>query len=158
MPPDHRPALYHDLHGRQLTAEEDRNRLSAERILAILCRLLQPRSLLDVGCGLGTWLHCAAEMGIGDLQGIEGPWFESATARIDPAQVMIHDLEQDFDLGRRFDVVTCLEVAEHLSAAVAERFVATLVRHGPAATTTSTSASCPIGLTCSAALASGRWM
>ena len=51
---------------------------------------------------------------------------------IGPDRVQIQDLEKGFDLGRRFDLVISLEVAEHLSAAAAERFIASLTRHGPA--------------------------
>src|SRR5262249_49881456 len=39
------------------------------------------------------------------------------------------DLEQPFDLGRRFDLAISLEVAEHLSAAAAAGVVASLARH-----------------------------
>lgn len=40
------------------------------------------------------------------------------------------DLESDFSLGERFDLVQCLEVAEHLSPASGPTLVASLVRHG----------------------------
>jgi hypothetical protein len=41
------------------------------------------------------------------------------------------DPERSFDLGRRFDLVVCLEVAEHLSADAADQFIASLTRHVP---------------------------
>ena len=41
-----------------------------------------------------------------------------------------HDLTTPFSLGRRFDLVQSLEVAEHLPAHLADRFVADLVAHG----------------------------
>lgn len=43
---------------------------------------------------------------------------------------MPRDLRGEFNLGRRFDLVQCLEVAEHLPATSAQALVETLVRHG----------------------------
>ena len=40
------------------------------------------------------------------------------------------DLEKTLSCGRKFDLVICLEVAEHLHEQAAERFVADLVEHG----------------------------
>jgi SAM-dependent methyltransferase len=42
------------------------------------------------------------------------------------------DLELPLELGRRFDLAISMEVAEHLSPASAERFVADLARLAPA--------------------------
>src|SRR5207247_712808 len=47
-----------------------------------------------------------------------------------PEQAILNiDLEKAFDLGRRFDLVVCLEVAEHLSPPAAASFVESLTRH-----------------------------
>ena len=40
-----------------------------------------------------------------------------------------HDLSTPLNLGRRFDLVTCLEVAEHLPLEAAETFIDSLCRH-----------------------------
>ncbi len=40
------------------------------------------------------------------------------------------DLNRGFDLHRRFDLVICLEVAEHIEPENADRLVESLVRHG----------------------------
>ncbi len=87
-----------------------------------------PQSLLDVGCGWGTWLRAAKALGIADVNGIDAqalPEYDD----LDGA-VMVRDLSQPFDLGRRFDVVLCLEVAEHLDDAHAASLIASLCRHG----------------------------
>ena len=87
-----------------------------------------PRSLLDVGSGLGTWLRAAKALGIADVVGIDA----QALPEYDDlgCEVIVQDLSRPFDLGRRFDVILCLEVAEHLDEASAENLVATLCRHG----------------------------
>lgn len=130
MAEDNRSEVYHDLHGRQLAAQELQNHESARRLFNILFEYVQPSSLLDVGCGLGTWLRVAQDLGIRDVRGLEGNWLDPAKLVVDPALVTISDLEQGFALQRKFDLVVCLEVAEHLSKAVAETFVACLAAHG----------------------------
>jgi hypothetical protein len=63
--------------------------------------------------------------------GVDGPYVDRCRLRIDPAEFCAADLSGPVDLGRRFDLVQSLEVAEHLSADKAETFVETLVRHSP---------------------------
>ena len=128
---DPRNDIYHDLHARQLASEEAANTYSAERILDIIFRYYRPDSVLDVGCGLGTWLKVIESQNIRDIRGIDGSWLAPASLRVAPACIETRDLEEEFDLGRRFDLVICLEVAEHLDEKVAEIFVNTLTRHAP---------------------------
>ena len=126
---DSRPGTYQHLHQGQLKTQEDANRLSADCILGIVWEYLQPNSVLDVGCGLGTWLAAVQRRGVTDVRGIDGPWLTASGVACDPALVQISDLETGFDLSRRFDLLICLEVAEHLSPEAADRFVASLVKH-----------------------------
>jgi SAM-dependent methyltransferase len=127
---DERETIYCDLQGNQLESQEIQNRISAEKIFNILFNLYKPNSILDVGCGLGTWLSVARELGVENIFGIEGPWLNPKQLRIDPEYVAIQDLEQPFNLHRSFDLVISLEVAEHLSTNVASIFIASLVSHG----------------------------
>src|SRR5882672_1383750 len=129
---DKRDWEYTDLQSQQLMQEAEQNRLSADAILSILFQSYMPHSVLDVGCGLATWLACAAKRGVPIIKGVDGPWLNPALLEIAPHLVQIRDLEQGFDLGERFDLVICLEVAEHLSEEAAARFIASLVRHAPA--------------------------
>ncbi len=129
---DNRHNLYSDLHGRQLTGEEEDNHYSAARILTILFGYYRPQSVLDVGCGIGSWLRAASELGVCDVAGIEGHWLDRGLLQVSPEFVQACDLERGFDLNRRFDLTISLEVAEHLSHDSAPGFVASLVRHAPA--------------------------
>lgn len=126
---DPRMTIYQDLHHNQLRRQEDANRHSAALILTELFRRYAPRSVLDVGCGLGTWLEVAQSLGVSDILGIEGDWLDRSLVRIPEQQILNLDLERSFDLGRCFDLLICLEVAEHLRAEAAARFVESLVRH-----------------------------
>ncbi|HEY5011749.1 MAG TPA: methyltransferase domain-containing protein [Acidimicrobiia bacterium] len=105
---------------------------SAETVVPIVVDLLHPASVLDVGCGRGTWLHVFAQCGVGEILGLDGPHIAAADLEIPPDAFVGRDLTQPFDLGRRFDLVVSLEVAEHLPPHSAAAFVASLVAHAPA--------------------------
>ncbi|MBO0696584.1 MAG: class I SAM-dependent methyltransferase [Verrucomicrobia bacterium] len=123
--------IYQDLHN-QLNTEEASNRFSAECILDILWDYMQPSSVLDVGCGIGTWLAALQSRNVKDVYGIDGPWLNPGNLTCDRSLVQVCDLEAGFNLGRRFDLVVCLEVAEHLSPNAAEHFVESLTKHSAA--------------------------
>ena len=100
--------------------------------MPIVIDLLQPASVLDVGCGEGTWLSEFVRRGVTDVIGIDGPHVSQANLDIPTALFVPQDLSVPFDLGRRFDLVVSLEVAEHLEPTTADAFVAGLVAHGSA--------------------------
>jgi SAM-dependent methyltransferase len=111
---------------------DDDVRGSADVVVPIVVDRLHPGSVLDVGCGRGTWLHVFAESGVADIFGIDGPHISSSDLEIPVDRFRPHDLDEPFDLGRRFDLATCLEVGEHLDASAAPTLVASLVAHAPA--------------------------
>ena len=46
---------------------------SARRVVPVVLELLRPRSVVDVGCGLGMWTSVFGEQGVAELLGIDGP-------------------------------------------------------------------------------------
>lgn len=88
-----------------------------------------PSSLLDVGCGPGAWLRAASEMGVRDVCGIDGVDLPASELMIDKAHFKHIDLETNWSLGRKFDLVLCLEVAEHLSEVAARILIQALTVH-----------------------------
>jgi hypothetical protein len=86
--------------------------------------------VLDVGCGIGTWLKVARSRG-SDIKGVEGSWLDKSKLQVEPALVEVVDLEKSFRLGRRFDLAISLEVAEHLSESAANHFIESLTAHAP---------------------------
>jgi len=103
---------------------------SARRVVPRLTTALPLRSVVDFGCGQGAWLRAWSETGA-DVMGVDGPYVDRRDMLIDAENFRAADLANPIDLGRRFDLVQSVEVAEHLPAAKAESFVDTLVAHGP---------------------------
>jgi SAM-dependent methyltransferase len=90
--------------------------------------LMHP-SVLDVGCGTGTWLRAALDSGASVVLGIDGVAIASDRLLIPPSCFLVRDLTKPIDLGRRFDLAICLEVGEHLALEHAETLVRTLAGH-----------------------------
>jgi hypothetical protein len=95
---DARHHLYENLHRDQLVQQEEVNRASARLILELLFERYRPKSVLDVGCGIGTWLSVASELGVADMDGVDGPWLDRKLARIPEALISTVELEQHTDV------------------------------------------------------------
>ena len=87
---------------------------SASRTVAVLKEILRPRSVLDVGCGVGSWAAAFRAAGVSDVAGIDGDWVPLDSLKIPRDRFSHVDLSQPVPLDRRFDLAVCLEVAEHL--------------------------------------------
>jgi SAM-dependent methyltransferase len=105
---------------------------SARHIVPVVLELLPVRSVVDVGCGVGTWLSVFETLGVRDLLGIDGEHVDRAMLRIDPSRFRTMDLANPQPLERGFDVAVCLEVAEHLPAESAEPLIGFLSSLAPA--------------------------
>jgi SAM-dependent methyltransferase len=105
------------------------NTLSARAIIQILLNNLPIGSVLDVGCATGTWLKEWKASGVADIRGVDGDYVKRDQLQISPAEFMSHDLSLGFHLDRTFDLVQSLEVAEHLPAESAARFVESVTGH-----------------------------
>jgi SAM-dependent methyltransferase len=107
------------------------SRAAASIVLPFVMQLVRPTSVLDVGCGSGEWLAVWSELGLEDVVGVDGVYVEGSTLSIPQDKFRPVDLANEtVALGRRFDLVSSLEVGEHLPAESAARFVSSLTQHG----------------------------
>lgn len=106
-------------------------RRSAETVLKRVFNLIGPNSIVDFGCGDGTWLAAASRLGAKDVQGVDGTWVPTEALQIPKSRFLAVDLASPINLGRCFDLAICLEVAEHLPSAAAPVLIRTLTSHAP---------------------------
>jgi len=107
------------------------SRRSAELLLPVVKEMLSPKSVVDVGCGVGTWLAVFRELGVTDAVGIDGECVDRALLEIPQEQFRELDLLAPFSLDRTFDLAISLEVAEHLPPEAADGFVESITRLAP---------------------------
>jgi len=103
---------------------------SARKVLPLIHSQISPRSILDVGCGAGAWLKIHNELGVDDFLGVDGDYVKASILLIDESNFHPWNITRPFELGRQFDLVQCLEVAEHIPAEFSETLVDNLTRHG----------------------------
>lgn len=113
--------------------QKDASYKSAESIVPMLLDVLQPKSVIDVGCGVGGWLHVFQKNGITDICGYDANDLAADKYFIDKKRIRTNaDLSSsNFRIHEKSDLLICLEVAEHLPAEVAEQFVMNLTHASP---------------------------
>lgn len=101
---------------------------SAEALVPTLVELLGPKSVVDVGCGDGTWLRVFAESG-SEVAGIDGPWVPQEHLRIDGQEFVPVDLGKaslPYQVAlpqKRYDMLISFEMLEHVDEARGEALV-----------------------------------
>ena len=106
-------------------------RRSALEIVPLFIDWLNPRSVVDVGCGAGAWLSVFHQFGVTDSLGIDGAWVDQTKLEISSQKFVTWDLKEMLQVGRRFDLILSLEVAHLLAPNRAESFVRSLAGLGP---------------------------
>jgi SAM-dependent methyltransferase len=93
------------------------------------------RSVIDVGCGIGTWLKPFAELGLQRIAGVDGDYVDRDQLVIPRSAFVGCNLDVPFDFAElyrcigsseRFDLAISLEVGEHLPVARATSLVSDL--------------------------------
>ena len=103
---------------------------AARVVVPTLVDITGARSALDVGCGSGAWVKTLLDHGVAAM-GVDAPGMPASGLLIGDEHLHRHDLRKPLALGRRFDLVLCLEVGEHLPEQYAATLVESLVRHSP---------------------------
>jgi len=114
----------------------DESERSAAAFAALLVDALAPQSVLDVGCGIGTWLRAFQTAGVEAIVGVDGPYVDRDQLLIDPDRFVARDLTQPLalpaELPQSFDLAISMEVGEHLPEAASRTLVRSLTAHAPA--------------------------
>jgi SAM-dependent methyltransferase len=111
-------------------SHQEGSRRSAKEIIPLVLGLIHPKSVIDIGCGVGTWLSVFKEYGVEDIGGVDGDYVDRQLLEIPEERFLSWDLKKPLRMDRQFDLVVSLEVAEHLPHECAETFVDCLVRLG----------------------------
>ena len=109
---------------------QEGSRLSAQEVVPLVMELIQPTSVVDVGCGLGTWIAVLRDAGVEEYLGIDGDYVDVNMLEIEPSKFLCFDLQQSWEIERKFDLVVSLEVAEHLPSECANSFIHSLTKLG----------------------------
>ena len=104
---------------------------SARSVAPVVMRQLRPSTILDVGCGAGAWVRAYAECGASDVVGVDANYVRPDQLLFNLARFHAIDVAGVFRMGREFDLVQCLEVAEHLDPTAGEALLDNLVAHSP---------------------------
>src|SRR5919106_837190 len=75
-------------------------RRSARIVVPLVLDLVQPRRIVDVGCGVGTWLSVFREYGVEDVEGIDGEHVDRRMLEIPAARFRALNLERPLRLDR----------------------------------------------------------
>lgn len=108
-----------------------RTQEAAQQFVQAVLNIVQPKSVIDVGCATGEFLAAFQSHGVHDILGIDGPYVKKELLAIAPDAFQPRDLNQPFSLPRTYDLALSLEVAEHLNPESANGFITSLAALAP---------------------------
>ncbi len=90
----------------------------------VIFKEFKPNSVADVGCGPGVYLQVMRDWGAECIFGLEGT--DNALNQAVVSVIQKHDLRYPYYAEEKFDLVLCLEVAEHIHTKYADTLVQTV--------------------------------
>lgn len=99
---------------------------SAMQILKYINSFINFNSVIDFGCGMGTWCKALLNLGIEDFLGIDKHRYDSAYMLIPTEKYMQFDLRKPLELARQVDMAISVEVAEHIDPEYSDIFIKNL--------------------------------
>jgi len=96
---------------------------SAKEYIKYLSDLFNFKSVIDFGCGRGTWLKGFEEIGVDKLVGLDGSWNNQENMLSQKIIFKQTNLNEEIKIDEKFDLALSLEVAEHLEPSSSELFI-----------------------------------
>lgn len=106
---------------------------SARAVAPLVVDILQPRSVLDMGCGSGAWLAAFQELGVERIDGVDPGHALDDQLFVPRERLQRRTLDRPIELEGRWDLAICLEVGEHLPATASRTLVNNIVTHADVA-------------------------
>ena len=100
-------------------------------LVPLFKKMFSPKSVCDVGCGIGNFLYVFKQSGATRVLGLDGEWAnkEILYKYLDEKEFRAVDFETKIAAPpTSFDLCICLEVAEHISEENANNFIDLLVQ------------------------------
>ncbi len=101
---------------------------SAQIIVPIIMELFNPKSVVDLGTGTGSWLKEFKKQGVNNVVGYDGDYVNLNQLEINLDEFKNLDLNSDYTLKGKYDLAMSLEVAEHLDPNAAINLIGTLTK------------------------------
>lgn len=108
--------------------QKDRSLRAAGIILPYLFQFYKPNSVIDIGCGSGSWLRASKDLGVDIIHGVDINEVDEQTLFVPRDVIDIFDFsnltsQNEFVSSQKYDLAISLEVAEHLDPQNAVSFV-----------------------------------
>jgi SAM-dependent methyltransferase len=119
------PDFYHE--------QKDYSLTSAQIIVPLILEAFPVTSVVDIGCGVGTWMSVFLDNGITDIRGFDVSDLPDEYYLVEKQRITTgYDFSSgSLDLNVSAELAICLEVAEHLSESISDNLVNTLVNAAP---------------------------
>ena len=102
-------------------------RRGAESMVKTIVRDLDPKNVLDLGCGSCNFANKFKDLGC-KVCAVDGSSYAEEFAGPD-INFVHHDLTKELFLGNAFDVVLCVEVIEHIEAKYEDTILQAITKH-----------------------------
>jgi len=90
---------------------------------------LKPQSIIDLGCGVGSYLEGAFKAGCEDIKGIEISYDDVQKYIVNSIfpYISYGDITENILIKEKFDCVLSIEVAEHIDPQKTDNFIKSLI-------------------------------
>lgn len=97
----------------------------ANLTVKILFDVFHPKSVVDFGCGVASYLHFFSKLGV-EVRGYDKSKEALKHSLVNQGVVIKHDLRKPLQLTCKYDLAICFEVLEHISRKYEDQVLNTL--------------------------------